>query len=236
LFRSIRIGVHSGPVTAGVLRGERSRFQLFGNTMNTAARLEHTGQMNRIQVSETTAELLRAAGKEHWLRLREDMVDAKGIGKIRTYWACVSSTGSSRGSGDDYATVVPHTNTNSNSSYNNELERYTGVESRLTDDVNNLLNEKTTRLIDWNVDMLLQLLTRIHIRRKASGTEADAWLAKSLDSNGQDKMVLQEVVEIISLPEFDASAAKREHAFQNEVLDSAIKDELRDYVSNIASM
>ena len=33
----MRIGLHSGPVTAGVLRGERARFQLFGDTMNTAA-------------------------------------------------------------------------------------------------------------------------------------------------------------------------------------------------------
>lgn len=32
---SLRVGLHSGPVTAGVLRGEKSRFQLFGDTVNT---------------------------------------------------------------------------------------------------------------------------------------------------------------------------------------------------------
>jgi len=37
---TLRIGLHSGPVTAAVLRGQRSRFQLFGDTMNTTARIE----------------------------------------------------------------------------------------------------------------------------------------------------------------------------------------------------
>jgi class 3 adenylate cyclase len=69
---SMRMGIHSGPVTAGVLRGERSRFQLFGDTMNTAARMEHTGMRDKIQLSQETADLLIAAGKTSWVVRRDD--------------------------------------------------------------------------------------------------------------------------------------------------------------------
>lgn len=36
----LRVGCHSGPVTAGVIRGDRSRFQLFGDTVNVCSRIE----------------------------------------------------------------------------------------------------------------------------------------------------------------------------------------------------
>jgi class 3 adenylate cyclase len=62
---ALRIGLHSGPVTAGVLRGERARFQLFGDTMNTAARMEQTGIKSRIQVSQATADYLVTGGKRY---------------------------------------------------------------------------------------------------------------------------------------------------------------------------
>lgn len=77
---ALRIGIHSGSVTAGVIRGQKARFQLFGDTMNTASRIETTGLPNKIQLSEQTAALLRASGKEKWIVNRDDTVIAKGKG------------------------------------------------------------------------------------------------------------------------------------------------------------
>jgi len=83
---ALRVGIPSGPVTAGVLRGQKSRFQLFGDTVNTTARIENNGIAGRIQVSEETAAELRKYGKADWLELRLDKVSAKGKGLLTTYF------------------------------------------------------------------------------------------------------------------------------------------------------
>jgi class 3 adenylate cyclase len=82
----LRVGLHSGPVVAGVLRGDKCRFQLFGDTMNTASRMESTGLPSTIQVSQETADLLITAGKKSWLTQREDAVIAKGKGELVTFF------------------------------------------------------------------------------------------------------------------------------------------------------
>ena len=68
---ALRFGLHSGPVTAGVLRGEKARFQLFGEVLDFAEHLESTGIPNRIHISKETAKLLQEAGKSHWTELRK---------------------------------------------------------------------------------------------------------------------------------------------------------------------
>ena len=83
---TMRVGLHSGPVTAGVLRGQKSRFQLFGDSVNTAARMESCGIKDKIHISQSTADLLILANKSHWLTPRQDIIEAKGKGKMQTYW------------------------------------------------------------------------------------------------------------------------------------------------------
>ena len=74
---AIRIGIHSGPVTSGVLRGDKGRFQLFGDAMNSASRMETTGKHGRIHVSPQSAEILRQAGKGSWLEPRDVQIFVK---------------------------------------------------------------------------------------------------------------------------------------------------------------
>lgn len=97
---SLRIGLNSGAVTAGVLRGEKGRYQLFGDTVNTASRMESNGIRNRIHVSQTTADLLVAAGKGSWLEQREDKILAKGKGEMQTFFVNVKANAESMYDGE----------------------------------------------------------------------------------------------------------------------------------------
>jgi 3'5'-cyclic nucleotide phosphodiesterase/Adenylate and Guanylate cyclase catalytic domain len=89
-----RCGLHSGPVTAGVLRGEKARFQLFGDTMNMASRIETSGVPGKIHLSNETASLLKQAGKAHWVVPRSQTVSLKGKGEVQTFFAYLKTSAS----------------------------------------------------------------------------------------------------------------------------------------------
>lgn len=78
----IRIGIHTGPAVAGVIGTRKFVYDVWGDTVNVASRLQDTSQPNRIQVSEAVASLLR---DDFELESR-GQVELKGKGATETYF------------------------------------------------------------------------------------------------------------------------------------------------------
>ena len=216
---SMRFGMHSGSVTAGVLKGDRARFQLFGDTVNTAARMESTGIRGRIQVSETTAELLRSGGKEAWLTRPEDQVLAKGKGAMNTYWLTVGVgsaylNASSVGSGEDLHA-------------NSEMLKNDPEASRRSD-------MKKSRLVDWVSEILMEHIKKVVIVHERCYKRTSMANEDLRYDAPEGSMPLDEVREAITMPKFDFKVADAALDSQLVNVPSDISDLLREYVSLIA--
>lgn len=82
LYFEIRIGIHTGPIVAGIVGVKKFAYDIWGDTVNTASRMESSGEVGKINISETTynkiAHLFECSYRGE--------IDAKGKGKLKMYF------------------------------------------------------------------------------------------------------------------------------------------------------
>lgn len=246
---SLRVGIHSGAVTAGILRGEKARFQLFGDAMNTCSRLESSSKPGRIHISQATADLLVKGGKGHWIQKRAETVAAKGKGVMVTYWVISGADGGKDGESTTTSSSNDRTSREEDAPIKSKNKQPKHVREtrekveQLPSNIGGDMHERITRLVEWNVEILLPFIKQIEACRiakskcKSSGKSSTTGsFDKDFLWERGDSKPMDEVQEIVALPDFDQAIANQTLDHEKVEISSETVQQLRTFIATIATM
>eukprot|EP00980_Cylindrotheca_fusiformis_P022881 scaffold9858_cov84-Cylindrotheca_fusiformis.AAC.1 len=198
--------------------------------MNTAARMESSGERSRIQISQVTADLLSEAGLARWIIPRSSKIYVKGKGEMQTYWVSKSNR-SIQPKGADLKSEMETLDEGAETEKSSETgeERDSGflrVEGM----------NRTERLVEWNVEVLTTLLGQIVGCRSGvvNQIQSLASIEKSIGICG--KTVLEEFTPTIPLKRFNTEELERRQSPGVIDIGGEAKSQLRNYISTIAGM
>lgn len=80
----MRVGLHSGPVVAGIVGFKKFQYDIWGDTVNTAARMESAGEIGKVNISQTTYQLI--AGTNEFSFTNRGKIQVKGKGALNMYY------------------------------------------------------------------------------------------------------------------------------------------------------
>jgi len=78
----LRIGIHTGPIVAGVVGKRKYAYDIWGDTVNIASRMESNGEAGKVNISDSTYQRI----KEHYQCLYRGKISAKNIGEVDMYF------------------------------------------------------------------------------------------------------------------------------------------------------
>ena len=189
--------------------------------MNVAGRLENSGEKGMIHISEACAELIRDGGKGRWITRRDDKIYAKGKGELQTYWL----THGSLGNVGDYSEGAM-----------SDDRGFDVMPAKTSDSP----KDQQKRLVQWNAEVLLDSLKGIvAFRRTAPRRFASSVSVKSTSSEPEAaaaRMPLEEVKEIITLPEFNGRVVGDRSSTSAVEISDVVVQELGFFVTTIAQL